>query len=195
MAFKNSEKNKLRLFLSSKISAMDIDTINKESIEVSTTLTKLNIWGKNTTILIFLSMRGKEIETSYIIKKAWEQGKTIAIPRMYGNELKFHIIAGNDLPNLNVHPYGILEPESSVPVFIPSEENKALIIIPGLGFSPDGKRIGRGKGYYDRYLQTYGKYLDIAGIALSCQIVDKIPVNERDVDIPVIVTPNNVFYN
>lgn len=69
-----------------------------------------------------------------------------------------------------------------------------LIIIPGLGFTTNGKRLGRGKGYYDKYIIDYKKKylcndLKTIGLAFSQQICDEIPTTEQDSLIDFIIYP------
>lgn len=69
-----------------------------------------------------------------------------------------------------------------------------LIIVPGLGFTSDGKRLGRGKGYYDKCLEEYKKkyprnHLKTIGLAFSQQICDKIPTNRHDCLLDFVVHP------
>lgn len=189
------KKKLLRKELTKRITVMGPETIKRESLMICEKLTFLPAWKKNSTVLLFFSMEGKELDTSCIIQKGWEEGKKLAFPRMHGDVIAFHYVDKSDMSNLETHPYGVLEPDKSLADYIPSKENRALIIVPGLGFDASGKRIGRGKGYYDRYLARYSAFLDIAGIALSCQLTDRIPVNEKDKIIPVVVTPKMVYYS
>ena len=186
-------KHQLRRELKKKISHLDAKIIETESTMICGNLTRLPQWTDNRTVLLFISMPGKEVDTSCIIQKGREQGKVLAFPRMYGNEIKFHILDNDDPSNMETHPYGVAEPKESLPVFTPSAGNRALIVIPGLGFDASGNRLGRGKGYYDRYLHRYSQYIDMAAVAFSCQIVEKVPVDERDVRIPAVVTPKKVI--
>ena len=188
-------KHQLRRELKKTISYLDAKTIEAESLMICEKLIQLPRWTDNRTVLLFVSMPGKEVDTSCIIQKGRDQGKVIAFPRMYGEDIKFHILDNDDPSNMETHPYGVEEPKASLPVFTPSPGNRALIVIPGLGFDASGNRLGRGKGYYDRYLRRYSKYLDMAAVAFSCQIIEKVPVDERDVRIPAVVTPQKTYFD
>jgi len=189
----STEKKRLRKILKDKIAAMPEEKAAEESIRITEILTELPQWKNSRNILSFFSMKGKEIDTSFMINRGWDEGKTIAFPRMHGDTIRFHIVEREQIHGLEHHPYGIVEPPSGFPEFIPSEDNRALLIAPGLGFTADGKRLGRGKGYYDRYLEKYGKYLDIVAVAFSCQITDSLPEEETDRRVPVIVTPEGII--
>jgi len=65
-------------------------------------------------------------------------------------------------------------------------------LIPGLAFSLDGSRLGRGKGYYDSYLQKFNGLR--IGIGFECQIVDKIPTERHDEFCHWIVTEKDIYH-
>lgn len=77
-----------------------------------------------------------------------------------------------------------------VVIFAPKGDAKTiepdLLFIPGLGFGPQGQRLGRGKGYYDRYLSSY-KGLKI-GIGLETQIENELPCEEHDIALDGLIT-------
>lgn len=65
--------------------------------------------------------------------------------------------------------------------------------MPGLGFTNNGKRLGRGKGYYDKYINDYKKKYSnnfkTIGLAFSQQICDDIPTTEQDIFIDYLIHP------
>ncbi|MCX7656197.1 MAG: 5-formyltetrahydrofolate cyclo-ligase [Treponemataceae bacterium] len=68
------------------------------------------------------------------------------------------------------------------------EHRQALIIVPGLAFDKEGHRLGRGKGYYDRFLHQYGAFLFSVGVGLTEQLVPSVPVDEQDVLLDLVLT-------
>jgi 5,10-methenyltetrahydrofolate synthetase len=92
-----------------------------------------------------------------------------------------------------------IEPMPNVRIFQPHANMKlchstevTAILVPGLAFSTDGKRLGRGAGFYDRLLKQYPSALRI-GVAFHEQIVSKIPTDEWDEELDVLLTDRNVF--
>ncbi len=185
-------KKEARSFLSKKIACMLPGEKREESLRISELLFAQPEWKKAVTVLAFFSME-QEVQTYFILNRALAEGKTLALPRMYGSTIVFHEVPSVDAAFFDMHPYGIKEPKSSLPVVVPSAERPALIVTPGLGFTPGGSRIGHGKGFYDRYFALYGKYLSIAAVAFDCQIVETLPVEPFDQQIPVIITPSRVY--
>jgi 5-formyltetrahydrofolate cyclo-ligase len=78
------------------------------------------------------------------------------------------------------------EPKRS-PSF-PQKRPEALIIVPGLAFDREGRRLGKGKGYYDRFLHQYGAFLFSVGVGLTEQLVPSVPVDEQDVLLDLVLT-------
>ncbi|MCX7342562.1 MAG: 5-formyltetrahydrofolate cyclo-ligase [Proteobacteria bacterium] len=107
---------------------------------------------------------------------------TAAYPRVSGNTLAFHKVTNLDELTPSP-PYGICEPYAEAEIVKPD-----LIIIPGLAFTKEGVRLGRGKGYYDRYLNSDPCFT--IGLAFSWQLLPQIPTNHHDVLIDKIITKN-----
>ena len=78
--------------------------------------------------------------------------------------------------------FNILEPQNEV-----YEGDYDLIIVPGVAFDKDGNRIGRGKGYYDRFLS---KHLDIKriGICFDFQLIERVPTEDNDIKMHEIIS-------
>jgi 5-formyltetrahydrofolate cyclo-ligase len=127
-----------------------------------------------TVILSFVSF-GSEIETHLFNHYLAHAGK-LHLPKMEKNgHLSFYqTCLGTLIPNSN----GILEPDPafSIPVELDTIE---VILVPGLGFDQKFRRIGYGKGYYDRFLQANPHILSL-GIGFLEQLIDKLPCEKND---------------
>ena len=158
------------------------NNLNKAKIEelsrkVSNLLMKQPLWREAEQILIFLSF-GREFETTFLIKSALKDGKMVAVPRLYGKEMKFHYISGLD-DRLEVNSMGIREPFPDTPQWT-IENGKALMLTPGLAFGPSGSRLGRGGGYYDRFLAIHKDKIKTVGLSFECQFREDIPMEDFD---------------
>lgn len=140
---------------------------------------------KANRIFTFVSM-GSEVETRAIIEQAWQDGKTVAVPKTEKNrEMRFYQIAS--FAALTEGCFGVQEPEGGV-VCIP--EGGDLILVPGLLFDEKKNRLGYGGGYYDRYFAKYedGKRI---GLAFAAQLYpQKLPAEQTDAMLDAIVTEN-----
>ncbi|MBR1520075.1 MAG: 5-formyltetrahydrofolate cyclo-ligase [Bacteroidaceae bacterium] len=133
------------------------------------------------TILLYHSMPD-EVETHQLIKNLHSIGKKILLPTIVGDELELHEYLDETAFSTSAH-FSIQE--STGPLFT----NYAAIdlaIIPGMAFTPQGDRLGRGKGYYDRLLPKL--QCPLIGLAFSFQVVDAIPSEVHDVRMTEIVS-------
>lgn len=134
------------------------------------------------SLLCFVSL-SYEIDTSDILN---DKNFNIAVPRVFGENMEFFKFLSFE--DLEIGNFGVREPKNSEKV---QKNDYDCCIIPGLSFSRDGKRIGYGKGYYDKYLKDY-KNIKI-GICYSDMLNDNIPVDENDVFMDVIITEKDVI--
>ncbi|MGX8705532.1 MAG: 5-formyltetrahydrofolate cyclo-ligase, partial [bacterium] len=93
----------------------------------------------------------QEVRTAPIIERAWADGKRVAVPKVIDNQMVFIWI--DSLDALAPGYYGIPEPISNAPI---ADDARALVLMPGLAFDPQGHRIGYGGGFYDRFLEAEG---------------------------------------
>ena len=130
---------------------------------------------------------GDEVNTHPIIDRLRQLGKTVLVPKIVNKE-KIIAVRFTGWEKLRIGQLGILSPRSD------SEWQSRidLCITPGLGFTPDGNRLGFGKGYYDKW---FAAHPDTARIALcyECQVVDTIPTTETDVAMDQIITEKRLI--
>lgn len=128
---------------------------------------------------LFAALPG-EIDVSSIMM---ETKAIVSYPRVCDDKLIFHKV--RDLHELTVsQPYGIYEPSFNAEIVIPD-----LILVPGLAFASGGTRLGRGKGYYDKYLSKNNCFT--ISLAFSWQLLPYIPKESHDVRINLVITTND----
>ena len=86
------------------------------------------------------------------------------------------------------HPYGFEQPAGDVDVIDPAEVD--VVLVPGVAFTPAGERLGRGAGYYDRFLPSVSA--DLVALTVEARIVDRLPVETHDVPMDWIATERGV---
>ena len=91
----------------------------------------------------------QEVRTVPLLEQAIRDGKQVAVPKVYGEEMKFILM--DDLTEVEKGYAGIPEPVADGPV---AEDKTALVLMPGLAFDPQGHRIGYGGGFYDKFLAS-----------------------------------------
>lgn len=102
-------------------------------------------------------------------------GPAILLPRVSGPLLTFHHVTSTAA--LTPGPHGLLEPPPGTPEVPLSKAG--LILVPGLAFTPDGRRLGRGRGFYDRALATLPPDR-LLGVCFPCQIIPWLPAEPHD---------------
>ncbi|MCQ2229901.1 MAG: 5-formyltetrahydrofolate cyclo-ligase [Bacteroidales bacterium] len=133
--------------------------------------------------IIAYSSLPDELPTSKIISELMRYGHNIYLPVIIGENIEFHLYEGVENMKEEVQ-FGIKEPLQSCRVL---PENEAVsIIVPGIAFTTTGKRLGRGGGYYDRYL-TKQKNSYKVGVAFKCQCVTDIPTDEFDISMDKVL--------
>lgn len=119
----------------------------------------------------------QEVRTVPILAKAIADGKRVAVPKIYGDTMKFLWL--DDLNAVAKSEKGIPEPIADEPV---ADDENALVLIPGVAFTENGDRMGYGGGYYDRFLAAEPNHPTIA-LCYAFQMVESLPT--EDFDIPV----------
>lgn len=183
-----TDKNQLRREIRKELKEISGERRKVEEEKTSLMVQRLSEWGKADLILGYLSF-GEEFSVDFLLKLGLSMGKKIAVPKVLGNNIDFFCI-----DNLNPSQFelirGIREPKRSPEEKIDirravdfKEFNSPLMLVPGLAFSPKGERLGRGRGFYDRYLGLNSDFrfrLFTVGICFSDQIKSFVPINKDD---------------
>src|SRR5688500_5256200 len=141
-------------------------------------------------IMLFLSMP-TEIDTSPLALRAWQAGKTVVVPKVSWDQRRMLPIEITSLSSANMTTTGpgVREPIAGNPVPVRDID---FVIVPGLGFTQTGFRIGRGMGFYDRFL-AQADFLGLScGLAFSEQIVSDLPVLDHDVPLSMLATDSGL---
>lgn len=132
------------------------------------------------TVLMYHSLPD-EVCTHEAIDTLVGMGKTVLLPRVVSDDtMTIHQYRSPD--DLEVGSFGILEPKG------PQFDTLDLIdvcVVPGMAFSPDGRRLGRGKGYYDRFLSMVSAYK--IGVCYDFQLLSDIPTDKTDIMMDEII--------
>lgn len=119
----------------------------------------------------------QEVRTVPMLQRALDEGKRVAVPKVYGEEMRFIYL--EDLTQVSKGYAGIPEPIADAPV---AEDKEALVLMPGLAFDPQGHRIGYGGGFYDRFLAQEPHH---PTLALCYEFQMQAHLDTEEFDIPV----------
>ena len=119
----------------------------------------------------------QEVRTTQMLQKALEDGKRVAVPKCYGDEMRFIYL--DDLSKVEKGYCNIPEPIADGPI---ADDPTALVLMPGLAFDPQGHRMGYGGGFYDKFLAAEPNHPTLA----LCYDFQMLPYLETEAhDIPV----------
>jgi 5-formyltetrahydrofolate cyclo-ligase len=168
------KKRQLRQVLIKKLKSHKEDERLKKSSRIAEKLFLLKEYIQAKTVLYYISLDG-EVETVRMIKKSIEQGKRVAVPvvRKETREIIPSLLKDYD-GELTRGPHGTRHPKEEYirPI---SLESLDLVVVPGLAFDEAGNRLGRGMGYYDRFLGRLPKNIPTVGLAFDFQVVSDFP--------------------
>ena len=123
----------------------------------------------------------QEVRTVPMLARALRDGKKVAVPKIYGDTMKFLYL--DDLSQVEKNDMGIPEPIADEPV---AEDKTALVLMPGLAFTKQGDRMGYGGGFYDRFLAEEPNHPTLA-LCYEFQIVDSLPTEEFDIPVDTVL--------
>jgi len=180
----NPEKAALRKFLLEKRDANSYDMMKIVSSKIFNKLKNIQEF-KNAQSIACYYPTGSEILTQDIMLDALSHGKQVCLPKVIGNDLEFRQI--KDLNSLENGSFDIMEPKDDCV----SCKECDVTIVPAVGLSRNGARLGYGHGFYDRYLSNH-KTVSIA-VSYSKQLVKSIPTVDDDFLVNWIVTEDEFF--
>ncbi len=180
----NSEKTSLRKFLLDKRDSTSFDLMKIISKAIQKRLKKIDSFRNAKKIGMYYPI-GSEIMTQDIIQEALSDGKEVFLPKVIGKNIEFRKI--ESVSNLESGAFDIMEPRNECPV----DNNLDVILVPTIGISPMGVRLGYGHGFYDRFLAE--NKIETISITMEKQVVKNIPSSEHDVTINWIVTEDRII--
>lgn len=148
------------------------------AVEASAVIRQLkeNPYFQQTRILLLYSALPDEVPTQTLLDELVAEGKTVLLPRVISDtEMELRRYTGTD--DLQAGAFGILEPTGER---FTDYETIEVAVVPGMAFDIQGHRLGRGKGYYDRFLTKIPHAYKI-GICHPSRLLDLVPTDDNDV--------------
>jgi 5-formyltetrahydrofolate cyclo-ligase len=161
------------------------EIIEEKSRKIIKKLIGLEEYNNAETIMLYISL-DIEVDTREFIKNELLKGKSIVVPFVEDDDIQISKL--ENFENLTQGKFGVLEPMKKKKY----NGKVDLVIVPGVAFDSKGRRIGFGKGYYDKFLEKFRDSLKI-GLAFEEQIVDFVPAQEHDVAVDMIITEKRII--
>ena len=176
-------KEQIRSKILFKLKTQKEDTRDRKSRMILEKLFRQKEFIKAKIVMFYVAFDG-EVNADKMIKGAKKLGKIVTVPVCKRNRITLRPCILDDSAGLEKGPYGICQP--STKRFI-RPEDLDLVIVPGIAFDKKGKRLGRGKGCYDRFLKRLPKEIPSIGLAFDFQILPNIPAKTHDISVNKII--------
>lgn len=174
------DKTELRREIRARKRAMTEVEIEERSARLAQLFFASRAYQNAKTIYGYLPYN-QEVRTVPMLERALKDGKKVAVPKVYGDEMKFLYL--DDLTAVAKGYAGIPEPIADEPV---AQDETALVLMPGLAFDPQGHRIGYGGGFYDKFLAAEPNHPTLA-LCYEFQMLPKLDVEDHDIPVDTVL--------
>ena len=178
------QKAALRKHLLEKRDAISAEFRDISSNKIHQNLKQVDSFINSQNIACYFPI-GSEIDTHNIMLGVLEQDKKMLLPKITENNMEFYIVP--DLEKLEKGRFDIMEPKDSCK----KAGNIDCILIPTIGISKSGDRLGYGRGYYDKFLSSTNAMK--ISLTYSKQIVKFVPSESHDIKIDLIITEDEII--
>lgn len=174
------DKKELRKKIREQKRAMTSERIEEASRKLGELFRATELYRNAKTVYGYLPYN-QEVRTGPMLEQALADGKRVAVPKVYGDEMKFIYLT--DLTQVAEGYAGIPEPVADGPV---ADDPTALVLMPGLAFDKEGHRIGYGGGFYDKFLAQEPNHPTIA-LCYDFQMLGQLPTEEFDIPVDCVL--------
>lgn len=174
------DKQALRKEIREKKRVMTEEMIVSKSLALGDKFLASEAYRQAKTIYGYLPYN-QEVRTVDMLQQAIRDGKRVAVPKCYGDEMRFIYL--EDLSQVEKGYCGIPEPVADGPV---ANDPTALVLMPGLAFTEEGLRMGYGGGFYDKFLAAEPHHPTLA-LCYDFQMVEHIPTEEYDIPVDTVI--------
>ncbi len=182
-----TDKQAVRSAVKARLNGLTFAVLTENSSAVAERVINNPHYAAARCVFVYLSV-APEIGTAAIVSHALKSGKTVCVPVVDGENML--AVKITDSTRYAKGAFGITEPIfEDKDVVLPSEID--FSVIPLVAFDGDLTRLGKGKGFYDRFLKQTSCYK--LGIAHSIQRCDHVPSNGLDVKLDAVITENGVL--
>lgn len=182
-------KSELRRIVRAKLKKLPPATTALGSARLVARVTELSEWRSSNSMFLFVPLAG-EPALEVLLELALASGKKVAVPAFdSASETYLAREVRRSKTDLIPGRYGVREPHGGCPPVLVGALDFA--VVPGVAFTPDGKRLGRGRGFYDRLLASFRGVS--CGVGFDEQIVPEMPVGPHDVKLSYVATPGRLW--
>ena len=173
------DKSVLRKMVRARLAAMDVQEKNSCSATIAARI-KSHIAVSAAKVVALYSPLGSEPQIWPLVEEL-SKVMLVALPRVEGERMNFYCYTPG---MMQPGALGVMEPQGDE-ALCPHEID--VVVVPGVAFTTDGHRMGRGKGYYDRYLSQDGFRGLKIGVCYARQVVDELSLEPHDVKMDYVI--------
>lgn len=179
-------KSDLRTRMRAKLAAQSDRDRREASAAACEQLAGLDAFRHASTVMLYMPLPD-EVDVTATAIRCFQSGKNVCVPRVDWARCDMDPVEAASFDDEAMAPdeHGIRTPRDGAPV-LPTVID--LVVVPGLAFDPNGNRLGRGGGFYDRFLRRLRRGATTIGLAFDLQIVDVVPADDRDFTVDWVVT-------
>ena len=174
------DKKELRARIRSRKRAMTEEEVCRRSARLTELFLQSDAYRRAKSVYGYLPYN-QEVRTVPLLEQAIRDGKRVAVPKVYGDEMKF--LWMEDLTQVSKGYAGIPEPIADGPV---ADDETALVLMPGLAFDEEGHRIGYGGGFYDKFLSREPGHPTLA-LCYEFQMQPHVDTEEFDIPVDCVI--------
>jgi 5-formyltetrahydrofolate cyclo-ligase len=187
-----AEKGNLRRYILRLRDRQSIGEVEQKSEDITEQVLHLHEYVRARGIACYVS-KDTEVDTRVLIRHALDHDKRVLIPVVRKGEVDLFF---SEIKNLGKElapgTFGILEPKSEF-VREVSLDAVDIVFVPGIAWDRDGYRLGWGRGYFDRVIKRLPQHVKSVGLAFSLQLINKIPRDQFDLPVDMVVTESRVI--
>lgn len=184
--FTHTEKPKLRQIFLKKRLALSSHDVDDKSRQICKNIKTLSQIENKNVIACYLAVNN-EPDLRDVINDFLKAKKNVVLPAFFRTSKSYKFVKLSSFENLDFGPYQIPQPSKLTPI---DPDKIELVFLPGIAFSPDGSRLGYGKGVYDKLLSDTSA-LKI-GVAYDLQVIDNFEGEPHDIKVDYLVTEKGI---
>ncbi|MCD6365763.1 MAG: 5-formyltetrahydrofolate cyclo-ligase [Planctomycetes bacterium] len=183
-------KHHIRQEMRAALAAMPADVASEKGSKACQALLSLPEFRRARVVMLYLDI-SNEIDASTLADAAWKADKTVLVPQVTWEHKYMVAKAIHSLEEgLVLTKQGLREPADGEPWPV---EDIDLVVVPALAYDEKGNRLGRGGGFYDRFLASPGMRAVTCGLAFDEQVVKEVPTHDNDYPMDILVTNERVL--
>ncbi|TMI47567.1 5-formyltetrahydrofolate cyclo-ligase [Candidatus Bathyarchaeota archaeon] len=186
------EKENLRRYMLRLRDRQSVGEIEQKSQDIIDQVLHLHEYVRARGIACYVN-KDSEVNTRPLIRATLDQEKRVLIPVVKKGDIELFYSEIKDLGSeLAPGTFGILEPkpENVHPVSLDTVD---VMFVPGIVWDREGYRLGWGRGYFDRVIKNLPQHVRSAGLAFNMQLIGKVPRDQFDVPVDIVVTESRVI--